>query len=77
MKRAVTLEAARAAKKHAARVVARRVGEEVAVGITGSAVTGYALKINLTSDPGQDVDLPNEVDGVPLQVEVVGQIRKR
>jgi hypothetical protein len=77
MTKPVSLESARAAKKHAARVIASRVGEEVAVGITGSADAGYSLKINLTTAPRRGVELPDEVDGVPVKVEVVGKIRKR
>lgn len=37
----------------------------------------FALMVNLTSEPSQDIELPDEVDGVPVQVEVVGKIRKR
>ncbi|HUG91881.1 MAG TPA: hypothetical protein VML55_13670 [Planctomycetaceae bacterium] len=38
---------------------------------------GFGLNVNLTSDPGGDVELPDEVEGVPVQVEGVGNIRKR
>lgn len=36
---------------------------------------GYCIKINL--DRPSDDDFPQEVDGVPVRVEVVGPIRKR
>lgn len=76
MNKGVSLELARAAKPGVARVFAPLVGEEVAVGIT-RCDEGYALKVNLTSEPGRDVELPDEVEGVPVQVEVVGKIFKR
>jgi hypothetical protein len=44
---------------------------------SNSSTGCYALKINLTSEPHQDVILPDEVEGVPVRVEVVGKIRKR
>ena len=77
MTKPASLESARAAKKNAARVIKSRVGQEVAVGITRVSDSGYALKINLTTAPDRSVELPDEVDGVQLKVEVVGKIRKR
>ncbi len=77
MKKGVCLESARAAKKRAAQIFVPLVGEEVAVGITRLGEDRFALKVNLTSEPGQDVELPDEIEGVPVQVEVVGKIRKR
>ncbi len=77
MKKGVSLESARAAKRRAAQVFVPLVGEEVAVGITRLDNDCFCLKINLTSAPDPDVELPDEVEGVPVQVEVVGKIRKR
>ena len=77
MKHGVSLEAARAAKQRAAEVFGPLVGDEVAVGITRLDDEGFCLKVNLTSEPGRGVTLPDEVEGVPVQVEVVGRIRKR
>ena len=77
MKQGVSLESARAVKKRAAQVFVPLVGEDVAVGITRLDEDCFALKINLTSEPGPDVELPDEIEGVPVQVEVVGKIRKR
>ena len=77
MKRGATIESARAAKQAAARIFGPLVGEEVAVGITRLADDGFCLKVNLTSEPAKGVELPDEVEGVPVQVEVVGRIRKR
>ncbi|HUG90185.1 MAG TPA: hypothetical protein VML55_05100 [Planctomycetaceae bacterium] len=77
MKRGVSLEAARAAKQRAADVCSALVGDEVAVGITRVGDDGFGLKVNLTSDPGGDIQFPDEVEGVPVQVEVVGRIRKQ
>ena len=77
MKKGVSLESARAAKQRAAQVFVPLVGEEVAIGITHLGDDAFGLKVNLTSEPGQDVELPDEVEGVPVRVEVVGKIRKR
>jgi hypothetical protein len=77
MKKGVSLESARAAKRRAAQVFAPLVGEEVAIGIARLDNDRFCLKINLTSEPDQDVELPDEVEGVPVQVEVIGKIRKR
>ena len=77
MKKGVSLESARAAKQRAAQVFVPLVGEEVTVGITRLGEDSFALKVNLTSEPGRDVELPDEIEGVPVQVEVVGKIRKR
>lgn len=77
MKKGVCLKSARAAKERAAQIFLPLVGEEVAVGITRLGEDSFALKVNLTSEPGQDVELPDEIEGVPVQVEVVGKIRKR
>ena len=77
MKEGVSLDSARAAKKRAAQVFVPLVGEEVAVGIMCVAKDRFALKVNLTCEPSEEVILPDEVDGVPVQVEVVGKIYKR
>ncbi len=77
MKEGVSLELARAAKQRVAQVFVPLVGEEVAVGITRLGEDSFALKVNLTLEPGPDVELPDEIEGVPIQVEVVGKIRKR
>ncbi len=71
-----TLEQARAAKQKAA-IVFRDIVGDVAVGITSLGGDAYGLKVNLTSPPDEGVTLPTEVDGVPVQIDVVGKIRKR
>jgi hypothetical protein len=48
----------------------------VGVGITRHG-DGYAVKVNLRHPPAAGVDLPKDIDGVPVQVEVVGSITKR
>jgi hypothetical protein len=70
-----TLEQARAAKDQARSAFAA-LAEVVGVGIT-RLDGGYALKVNLRRSPAHGVALPKEVDGVPVQVEVVGSISKR
>lgn len=71
----VTIEQARAAK-----VAARRhfetLGTVVGVGVT--RIEGdYAVKINLSEPLAEGTELPAEIDGVPVRVEIVGTIRKR
>ncbi len=51
-------------------------GLGVGVGITRIG-EGYGVKLNLEGPPAPDANLPNDVDGVPIRVEVVGAIRKR
>jgi hypothetical protein len=48
----------------------------VGVGITRIG-EGYGVKLNLESPPAPDANLPKDIDGVPIRVEVVGTIRKR
>jgi hypothetical protein len=71
----VTLEQARAAKAAALRYF-EQLGTVVGVGVT-RVDDDYAVKINLREPLGNDVDVPAEIDGVPVRIEVVGQIRKR
>lgn len=72
---AATLESARAAKPAAQKVFAA-LADVVGVGITRIG-DGYGVKVNLRAAPATGVELPTEVDGVPVRVEVVGTIRKR
>jgi hypothetical protein len=69
------LDRARAAKAHA-HTVFSKLGKVVGVGITTIGAE-YGLKINLASPPPAATELPTEVDGVPVRVEVVGRIRKQ
>ena len=72
-----SLEAARAAKSQALRAFSELLGEEVSVGLAPIDGEGFALKINLTRAPDPELSLPREISGVPIQVEVIGEIRKR
>lgn len=38
---------------------------------------GYGLKVNLRENPGSGVQVLQDVNGVPVRVEVTGPIRKR
>jgi hypothetical protein len=76
MIKGVTLEQAQAAKGKAIELFRRLVGE-VAVGITPLGAGRYGLKVNLTAAPGAGVSLPDEIEGVPVTIEIVGKIRKR
>lgn len=46
------------------------------VGITRVG-EGYGLKVNLAEHPPEGIELPKEVDGVPILVEFVGRITRR
>lgn len=72
--RRATLAEAREAKKKLSRQIARR-PDVNGVGIARSG-PGYAVKVNLANDH-RARELPSEVDGVPVNVEVVGSIVKR
>lgn len=76
MTKEVSLEAARAAKESASKICSSLVGDEFAIGITRLADNHFGLKVNLPNEPDSEIQFPEEVDGVPLQVEVVGKIRK-
>jgi hypothetical protein len=68
----ISLEQARAAKETAR----RRFKSLGSVGIT--RVEGeYAVKLNLNQPIAPDVNLPPDIDGVPLRVEVIGTVRPR
>ena len=67
-----TLEEARAAKDKAKQLFARNVG----VGIT-KINDGYAVKVNLQEPLVDKENVPTAIDGVPVQFEVVGEIRKQ
>ena len=73
MENSSTLEAARGAK---ARVLAmlRTQASLTGVGITRVG-KGYGVKVNFASAPGPDCDVPEEVEGVPVRVEITGSIR--
>jgi hypothetical protein len=73
MPKIATLEQARAAKAGAAGSLAG-IGDVVGVGLT-KAKRGYAVKVNLRRRPTGPV--PATLDGVPLVVDVVGDVRKR
>ena len=70
-----TLEDARLAKRRALSAFST-LADVVGVGITRDA-DGFALKINLREAPAPGVDLPTDIDGVPVRVEIVGPLRKR
>ena len=70
------LKDAQAAKGKAVQVFNALVGE-AAVGIMPLGEGRFGLKVNLTTAPDQGVSLPDEIEGVPVRVEIVGPIRKR
>lgn len=68
---ATQLEARAAKRKLAARL--REDANVNGIGIT-RADGGFALKVNLVASGS---DIPSEIDGVPIRVEVVGPIKTR
>jgi hypothetical protein len=71
----VTLEKAEAAKQAALQRF-QTIGKVVGVGITRIAGE-YAIKVNLSEPVDPGTELPTEIDGVRVRVEVVGVIRAR
>jgi hypothetical protein len=69
------LEQARTAKARALEVFGR-LASVAGVGIT-RLEDGYAVKVNLSEPPAPDVTLPETIDCVPVEITVVGRIRKR
>ena len=70
-----TIENVRAVKPQAARLFEKS-GALVGIGIARYG-SGYGLKVNLSRSPGRDENLPAEINGVPVQIAVVGTIRKQ
>jgi hypothetical protein len=69
-----SLDQARAAKQKVKELLADRA---VINGVGISSVNErYAVKVNMTRPPTADDAIPTQVDGVPVNVEVVGNIRK-
>jgi hypothetical protein len=69
-----SLPEARAAKDKVAKLVR---GSEVVNGVgIAKHGSGYAVKLNLAR-PATGEKLPSAVDGVPVRVEIVGDIKKR
>lgn len=71
----ITLQKARAAKAAVLKEF-RRLPNLTGVGI--SKVAGeYAVKINLSAPMAEGTQLPAEIEGVPITIEVTGTIGKR
>jgi hypothetical protein len=70
-----SLDRARLAKS----ILNERLGKRLEVNGVGVTRTsdGFGVKVNLSGEPNDDLEIPDEVDGVPVQVAVVGEIRKR
>lgn len=74
----ITLQLARAAKLRAAELLEDLPGL-VGIGVCKTDAGGYAVKVNLESEPtraGRE-KLPKVIAGVPVAVEVVGRIKPR
>ncbi len=69
------LEAARAAKAKAKTLFAS-IGQVNGVGITRKG-SDYAVKVNLESELDDGSQYPDQIDGVPVVIAVVGHIHKQ
>ena len=69
------LEKAQAAKSKAAPVFGRY-APVCGVGLTRRKGV-YAVKVNLEAEPAAGAELPEEIDGVPVVVHVMGKLRKQ
>ena len=69
------LNKARAAKEKALDAF-RALGQVCGVGITRKNGM-YAVKVNLESEVEPSHECPQEIDGVPVVVQVVGTVRKQ
>ena len=69
-----SLVRARAATSSAVKAFSK-LADVVGIGLTriGSV---YGVKINFSRQPDKSVDIPDEIAGVPVKIEVVGTIRK-
>jgi hypothetical protein len=67
-----TLEAARAAKEKVRELIAGVEGVR-GLGLT-SVGSRYAVKVNLSAQL-ENLSLPDDVDGVPVVIDVVGAIK--
>lgn len=72
---AASLSEARAVKDKAQRLF-RRFGRVCGVGITRQG-DSYAVKVNFETLSVEEALLPHTIDGVPVVVHVIGQIRKQ
>ena len=69
------LERARAAKTKAKSLLAK-IPEINGIGLT--QIDGeYAVKINLSCEPADRSAIPDEIDGIPVVLHVVGEIHKQ
>jgi hypothetical protein len=75
MREGANIERARAAKS----VALARLGgmpQVNGVGITRVGA-GFGVKVNLAAQPDPETQVPEEIDGVPVVTELIGQISKR
>jgi hypothetical protein len=69
------LEAARAAKRKALRLF------ETLAAVCGAGIAKeggrYVVRVNLETEPDPALELPREVDGVPITIQVIGTPRAK
>jgi hypothetical protein len=76
---AATISQARVAKEKVKALVAGNRSLQTAlagigIGIVGS---GYGVKVNFSNTVADQRILPETLDGVPLQISIIGRVRKR
>lgn len=71
-----TLTEVRAAKQQAWEIFGR-VAKVSGVGIRRHTNGDYVLKVNLTRRPSGDQQLPDNILGVPVEVDIVGPARSQ
>ena len=69
------LDAARAVKDKVAKIM-ESFGHVLGVGITRRDGV-YAVKVNLENKPDASEAMPQQIDGVPILIRVVGRIHKQ
>ncbi len=67
------IEEARSAKRKVAELL-RNVPQLAGLGITRVG-RHFAVKLNLSGPLTDDIEIPRNIDGVPIQIEFVGKIR--
>lgn len=71
----VSYERAKRAKRHASDVFGQ-FGPVNGIGVTKTD-SGFAVKVNFEREPEDPTGIPSTIDGVPVQIEVVGKIRAK
>lgn len=72
---ALQLEAARQVKARAKEIFSQ-FGSVNGIGLTRLG-DGYAVKVNFESEPLDRANLPHDIEGVPVVIQVIGPLHKQ